>query len=178
MTAEEAADVASVVRGVWAKAVGIDESELPEDTPIGNFTDSITLMRVRADIKRAVGVAPSMVEILGAQNITALVRLAEVKNPAAALSAPPSREGYMFMYGYVVKAADKDKQALRRAIEASLLHHRVLASFLVSDPAMLDGDTFGTLDEFREVTREAADIVRWLVDDRNSDKPVGGAMRS
>ncbi|KAH9903906.1 acetyl-CoA synthetase-like protein [Xylariomycetidae sp. FL2044] len=197
--ASQTHDVATVVREVWAKSIGLDSSELNEDAPIASFGDSITLMRVRAEIRRAMGTAPSMVDILNAESIAALVKLVEAQKPVAgAVDTTSKREGppqaedmvhlsldtdgselgrtmavvsatvekhgfswgdvedvtpaydfssiqrheeeyetWKFMYGYLIKGSDK--VTLRRALESTLSHHRILASFLVDDASLLGG---------------------------------------
>ncbi|KAK6071130.1 AMP-binding enzyme [Seiridium cupressi] len=192
-------DVATVVRQVWAKSIGLAPSDLDEEAPIASFGDSITVMRVRAEIRRTLGTAPSIVDILNSESVAALVKLVEAQNPAAGdVDTTPKREGppqaedmvhlaldtdgselertkavvsgtignhgfswddveditpgydfssiqrheeeyetWKFLYGYVIK--DTDKATLRRALESTLSHHRVLASFLVDDPALLGG---------------------------------------
>ncbi|KIN09004.1 hypothetical protein OIDMADRAFT_111398 [Oidiodendron maius Zn] len=40
--------------GIWASAIGLDEDSLPLSTPISEFADSLTVARVRGQIKRGI----------------------------------------------------------------------------------------------------------------------------
>lgn len=51
------------IRTIWAKAVGLDPSHVRIDAPIGEFADSITVMRVRERIKRQTGKVLSLAEM-------------------------------------------------------------------------------------------------------------------
>lgn len=57
------------IRTIWAKAVGLDPSRIRLDAPIGEFADSITVMRVRDRIKRTTGKALALADMTGAGTI-------------------------------------------------------------------------------------------------------------
>lgn len=85
------------VRGIWAKAVGLDPSHLQLDAPMSEFSDSITIMRVREGIKRQTGRALSLQDMLAAGTIQKQIAiLLAMKGPAAeskAVAKRPSRHG-------------------------------------------------------------------------------------
>lgn len=47
--------LAEDIRGIWAKAVGLESQHIQMDAPVREFADSITLMRVRERIKKHTG---------------------------------------------------------------------------------------------------------------------------
>ena len=51
----DSSELATVVKNIWAKAAGLEYSRLPMDTPVGEFADSITAMRVRDFIRKQTG---------------------------------------------------------------------------------------------------------------------------
>lgn len=57
------------IKMIWAKAVGLDPSHMRLDAPIGEFADSITVMRVREKIKRQTGRALSLADMTGTGTI-------------------------------------------------------------------------------------------------------------
>ncbi|KAI0126844.1 AMP-binding enzyme [Xylariales sp. AK1849] len=56
-------ELAAEVQSIWAKAVGLEPSHLLLDARIGDFADSITVMRVRDMIKRRTGRNLSLVDM-------------------------------------------------------------------------------------------------------------------
>lgn len=69
LTNGEDVNLAEKIRTIWAKAVGLDPSKVRLDAAIGEFADSITVMRVRDRIKRETGKALSLAEMSGASTI-------------------------------------------------------------------------------------------------------------
>lgn len=63
------------VRTIWAKAVGLDPSRIRLDAPIGEFADSITVMRVRDKIKRTTGKALSLADMTGVGTIEQQIKI-------------------------------------------------------------------------------------------------------
>lgn len=63
------ANLTEEIRAIWAKAVGLDPSRIRLDAPIGEFADSITVMRVRDRIKRATGKALALADMTAAGTI-------------------------------------------------------------------------------------------------------------
>lgn len=63
------------IKTIWAKAVGLDPSQLRLDTPIGEFADSITIMRVREKIRRQTGKAMSLAAMAEAGTIGKQIEL-------------------------------------------------------------------------------------------------------
>jgi len=75
---------------VWAEAIGIaNPDKLPVDKPIRLFSDSITLMRVRAGVLRETGVALSLAEMAEADTIKSLLDILLARKLAAP-SLPPT----------------------------------------------------------------------------------------
>ncbi|ROV92074.1 hypothetical protein VPNG_09818 [Cytospora leucostoma] len=69
------ANLSEEIRTIWAKAVGLDPSIINLDAPIGEFADSITVMRVRDKIKRATGKALSLADMTGAGTIEQQIQI-------------------------------------------------------------------------------------------------------
>ncbi|ETS75223.1 hypothetical protein PFICI_13707 [Pestalotiopsis fici W106-1] len=63
------------VRDIWAKAVGLEPSKLSLDAQIGEFADSITVMRVRDTVKRRTGKTLSLIEMTKAGTISGQIEL-------------------------------------------------------------------------------------------------------
>lgn len=63
------------IKTIWARAVGLDPSHLRLDTPIGEFADSITIMRVREKIRRQTGKALSLAAMAEAGTIQKQIEL-------------------------------------------------------------------------------------------------------
>lgn len=57
------------VKTIWARAVGLDPSHIRIDVPVGEFADSITVMRVREKIKRQTGKTLALQDMLEADTI-------------------------------------------------------------------------------------------------------------
>lgn len=68
-------DTVQEIRTIWAKAVGLDPSHLRMDAPIGEFADSITIMRVREKIRRQTGKALSLAAMAEAGTIEKQIQL-------------------------------------------------------------------------------------------------------
>lgn len=69
------ANLTEELRSIWAKAVGLEPSRIRLDAPIGEFADSITVMRVRDRIKRTTGKALSLSAMAEAGTIEKQIRL-------------------------------------------------------------------------------------------------------
>lgn len=69
LTNEHVANFTEEIRTIWAKAVGLDPSRIRLDAPIGEFADSITVMRVRDRIKRTTGKALALADMIEAGTI-------------------------------------------------------------------------------------------------------------
>lgn len=68
-------DTIQEIKKIWAKAVGLDPSHLRIDTPIAEFADSITIMRVREKIRRQTGKALSLAAMAEAGTIGKQIEL-------------------------------------------------------------------------------------------------------
>lgn len=68
-------DTTQEIKTIWAKAVGLDPSHLRLDAPIGEFADSITIMRVREKIRRQTGKALSLAAMAEAGTIEKQIQL-------------------------------------------------------------------------------------------------------
>lgn len=69
------ANLTEELRLIWAKAVGLEPSRIRLDAPIGEFADSITVMRVRDRIKRTTGKALSLSAMAEAGTIENQIKL-------------------------------------------------------------------------------------------------------
>lgn len=69
------ANLTEELRSIWAKAVGLEPSRIRLDAPIGEFADSITVMRVRDRIKRTTGKALSLSAMAEAGTIEKQIQL-------------------------------------------------------------------------------------------------------
>ena len=69
------ANLTEELRSIWAKAVGLEPSRIRLDAPIGEFADSITVMRVRDRIKRTTGKALSLSAMAEAGTIEKQIKL-------------------------------------------------------------------------------------------------------
>lgn len=58
LAATENSQLAAEVKEIWARSIGVDPLRLPLETPIGEFADSITVMRVRDIVTRRTGKSP------------------------------------------------------------------------------------------------------------------------
>ncbi|KUI64337.1 Acyl-CoA synthetase family member 2, mitochondrial [Cytospora mali] len=63
------------IRTIWAKAVGLEPSRIRLDAPIGEFADSITVMRVRDRIKRTTGKALALADMMGVGTIEQQIKI-------------------------------------------------------------------------------------------------------
>lgn len=68
-------DLTEELRSIWARAVGLEPSRIRLDAPIGEFADSITVMRVRDRIKRTTGKAISLAAMTEAGTIEGQIKL-------------------------------------------------------------------------------------------------------
>lgn len=80
-------DLTGEVRAIWAKAVGLDPSHVRLDTPIVEFADSITVMRVRDRIKRQTGRTLSLAEMTATGTIEKQIEVLRGRN-----TAPPETQ--------------------------------------------------------------------------------------
>jgi hypothetical protein len=67
--------LAADVRDIWARAVGLEPSRLSLDAPIGEFADSITVMRVRDMITRKTGKTLPLIDMVNAGTISGHIKL-------------------------------------------------------------------------------------------------------
>jgi aryl carrier-like protein len=67
--------LADEVRDIWAKAVGLEPGRLSMDAQIGEFADSITVMRVRDTIRRRTGKSLKLTDMAAAGTISGHVQL-------------------------------------------------------------------------------------------------------
>lgn len=72
------------VKSIWAKAVGLDPSHMRLDAPIGEFADSITVMRVREKIKRQTGRVLSLADMTGTGTIAKQIEILKGMNTGPA----------------------------------------------------------------------------------------------
>ncbi|KAK9773277.1 hypothetical protein SCAR479_10006 [Seiridium cardinale] len=87
-------ELASVVRNIWAKTIGLDPSRVPLDRPVGDFADSLTVMRVRSAITRQTGQTLSIADITGTDTIAGHIKLLQKQSGPEKLSTKrPVREG-------------------------------------------------------------------------------------
>lgn len=68
------------VRDIWAKAVGLEPHRLSLNAQIGEFADSITVMRVRDTIKRKTGKTLSLVEMANAGTVSGHIELLQKRS--------------------------------------------------------------------------------------------------
>ncbi|KAK9779680.1 hypothetical protein SCAR479_03287 [Seiridium cardinale] len=71
----KSSELAIHVREIWARAVGLEPSRLSLDAQIGEFADSITVMRVRDTIRRETGKTLSLVDMANAGTVSGHVDL-------------------------------------------------------------------------------------------------------
>lgn len=88
-------ELADIVKDAWAKTVGLDPSRLSLDAPIGEFADSISVMRARDAIRRRTGKTLSLAHMADVGTIAGHIGLlkaqaGEVKLPA---KVRPARHG-------------------------------------------------------------------------------------
>lgn len=93
------ASLTEELRSIWAKAVGLEPSRIRLDAPIGEFADSITVMRVRDRIKRTTGKALSLSAMAEAGTIEKQIKLLQSMGAGQANGAQevrverPTRQG-------------------------------------------------------------------------------------
>lgn len=75
ITTGDDSNLTEELRSIWAKAVGLEPSRIRLDAPIGEFADSITVMRVRDRIKRTTGKALSLSAMTEAGTIEKQIKL-------------------------------------------------------------------------------------------------------
>jgi hypothetical protein len=98
-TSGNGTNLAEELRSIWAKAVGLEPSRIRLDAPIGEFADSITVMRVRDRIKRTTGKALSLSAMAEAGTIEEQIKLLESMGAGQADGAQdvrverPTRQG-------------------------------------------------------------------------------------
>ncbi|KAH8668487.1 hypothetical protein BX600DRAFT_496554 [Xylariales sp. PMI_506] len=63
------------IKNIWATTLGVHTDHLPMDRPFKTFTDSVTLMRVRASISKKTGRAMSLAEMSHAKTIATYIDL-------------------------------------------------------------------------------------------------------
>ncbi len=71
----DSAELATVVKNIWAKAIGFDPSRVPLSRPVGEFADSITVMRVRTAITRQTSKTLSIADMIGTDTIAGHIEL-------------------------------------------------------------------------------------------------------
>lgn len=101
------------VKTIWAKAVGLDPSHIRLDAPVGEFADSITVMRVREKIKRQTGKALSLQDMLEADTIEKQIEIMKaMESPSeenkTVIRKTPTRKGPPGMEDMVHLAEDLD----------------------------------------------------------------------
>lgn len=69
-------ELASSVKHIWSQAVGY---EVDEDTPVSNFADSITVMKVRDRISKETGRSISLAEMVESNTISGQVKLLQTQ---------------------------------------------------------------------------------------------------
>lgn len=93
----ESGSIAAELIDIWARAVGLDPSKLALDTQIGEFADSITVMRVRDMIQRKTGKKLSLQDMTNAGTIGGQINLLKQQASTAAEGVlqkkRPTREG-------------------------------------------------------------------------------------
>ncbi|KAI3395324.1 hypothetical protein diail_1436 [Diaporthe ilicicola] len=93
------ASLTDEMRLIWAKAVGLEPSRIRLDARIGEFADSITVMRVRDRIKRTTGKALSLSAMAEAGTIEKQIKLLQSMGAGQANGAQevpakrPTRQG-------------------------------------------------------------------------------------
>lgn len=87
--------LATEVREIWARAVGLEPSRLSLEASISEFADSITVMRVRDTITRKTGKTLPLIDMANAGTISGHIKLLEQASTAAAKAEVkrPIREG-------------------------------------------------------------------------------------
>ncbi len=78
------------IREIWAGAVGLRPEQLPTNTHISDFADSITIMRVRDKIKRKTGKSLTLADMANAVTLEAQIKL--LKAQPAIIEPPKRRE--------------------------------------------------------------------------------------
>lgn len=91
-------DMVQELKTIWAKAVGLDQSHIRLDAPIGEFADSITILRVREKIKKQLGKVLSLAAMAEADTIEKQIKLLQsmgspAKTTPTARVEVPKREG-------------------------------------------------------------------------------------
>lgn len=71
----DTSELAAEVREIWAKAVGLDPSRLSLDAQIGEFADSITVMRVRDTVRKKTGRTLSLADMASAGTVSGHIEL-------------------------------------------------------------------------------------------------------
>ncbi|KAJ0104211.1 hypothetical protein J7T55_001698 [Diaporthe amygdali] len=98
-TIRNEASLTEELRLIWAKAVGLEPSRIRLDAPVGEFADSITVMRVRDRIKRTTGKALSLSAMAEAGTIEGQIKLLQSMGAGQANGAQevavkrPTRQG-------------------------------------------------------------------------------------
>ncbi|KAH8682289.1 hypothetical protein BX600DRAFT_505894 [Xylariales sp. PMI_506] len=86
--------LAKEVQAIWARSVGLEPSQISLDTPISEFADSITTMRVREMVKRNTGRTVSLVDMVNAGTIAGHIRLLQEQTTESKVEhSRPIREG-------------------------------------------------------------------------------------
>lgn len=112
------------IRRIWSRAVGYD---VDDDTPISDFADSITVMRVRDRIFKETGSSISLSDMVDAVNIAGQIRIIERqgqhtgKRPTRKYRpGPPGMEDLV----HIGNDPDRFKQT-KAYIEAELVPHNL-----------------------------------------------------
>ncbi|KAL4916104.1 hypothetical protein BDW62DRAFT_202941 [Aspergillus aurantiobrunneus] len=91
----DALGLSTVVKNIWAAAVGVDASRLPLDRPVGEFADSITIMRIRDTIRKKTGKTLPMGDMISTDTIAGQIKLLHEQPSAPSQEARrrPVRKG-------------------------------------------------------------------------------------
>lgn len=79
--AKDEQQLAEEIRTIWARAVGLDPSQIRLDASFSEFADSITMMRVRDRIQRQTGKALSLAAMTAAGTIANQVKILQAMEP-------------------------------------------------------------------------------------------------
>jgi hypothetical protein len=70
-------EVATTIKTIWGKALGMEASQVPLDRPVGEMADSITVMRVRTAVTRQTGKSLPIAALTGTFTIGSHIELME-----------------------------------------------------------------------------------------------------
>jgi aryl carrier-like protein len=77
------------VKEIWARAVGLRSDQLATDAHISEFADSITIMRVRDQIRRQTGKSLTLIDMTNAATLGAQIKLLKAQ---PVRNEPPKRK--------------------------------------------------------------------------------------